>query len=87
MTGTGVQVGGSETSVAVDVGMTTVGGRVGGGKGFTLESGLTKMTRKIAPMINAAAIRTIARISQMVIFMPFLTSPLLKKEASFCQYI
>jgi hypothetical protein len=68
--GTGVQVGGREIRVAVDVGITTVGGRVGGGNGFTDESGLIKITRNTAPTINAAAIRKIARISQMDILMP-----------------
>jgi hypothetical protein len=67
-----VHVGGSTTGVGVWVGMSTVAGTWGGGKGLRLEYGLLKMANTAAPKKHAPTINKTERTSKTDIFMAFI---------------
>ena len=64
----GVQVGGNETNVAVEVGISIVGGSVAGGNGLREELGFAKIANTTPMMINAATNTTMERISHTFTF-------------------
>ena len=63
--GSGVQVAGSDISVAVGEGIKIVGIVVGHGKGFIEESGLKKIDSTTIATTSVATNVTIVKISQM----------------------
>jgi hypothetical protein len=70
----GVQVGGSITEVAVEVGISIVGGRVAGGNGLIEEVGLAKIASTTPKTISAASKTIMERISHTFSFMLSLPS-------------
>lgn len=82
----GVQVGGSITEVAVDVGISIVGGKVAGGNGLIEEVGLAKIARTTPKTISAANRTTMERTSHTLSFM-LPSHPGFSKIFSFCEYI
>jgi hypothetical protein len=82
----GVQVGGNITEVAVEVGISMVGGNVAGGNGLIDEDGLAKIARTTPKTISAANKTTMERTSHTLSFM-LPSHPGVSKIFSFCEYI